>query len=128
MKMKIQFVLLSAIGPLWAGLSVRAANPPTSTNGGYVQANLVSDLGSNALHKDTRLVNPWGIVAGPDSVWVNDNGTGRTTVYGLFGGLSSFTISILPQMGVRLPLRAWSSMIRRASLWARAPGERRLPS
>ena len=72
-------------------VSVTAASAP---NAGYAKHNLISDLATKALHTDVRVVNPWGIVAGPDSVWVNDNGTGRTTVYGLFGGLSSFTISI----------------------------------
>ncbi len=56
-----------------------------STNVGYVQKNIVSDLTSNATYLDPRLVNPWGIIASPDFVWINDNGPGLTTVYGPFG-------------------------------------------
>jgi len=57
----------------------------SSNNVGYVEVNLVSDLASNATHLDDRLVNPWGIVAGPKSVWVNDNGAGLVTAYAPFG-------------------------------------------
>jgi uncharacterized protein (TIGR03118 family) len=59
----------------------QAASSTSSANGGYVQVNLVSDLASNATHLDNRLVNAWGIVAGPRVVWVNDNGSGLATAY-----------------------------------------------
>ncbi len=61
---------------------------------GYVEFDLVSDLASNAPVQDSRLVNPWGIVAGPESIWVNDNGPGLTTVYSPSGHPSAFSISI----------------------------------
>lgn len=64
------------------------------TNSGYAQVNLVSDLANNAPHTDHRLVNPWGIVAGDEAIWVNDNGTGLTTVYGLSGKIFQFAINI----------------------------------
>src|SRR5262245_54599941 len=56
-----------------------------SNNVGYAQINLVSDLAGVARQTDARLVNPWGIVAGPSAVWVNDNGTGSATTYSAFG-------------------------------------------
>ncbi len=63
------------------------------TNPGYVQVNLVSDISTNAPHTDPRLVNPWGLVAG-EVIWVNDNGTGLTTVYGPSGHIFRFAINI----------------------------------
>lgn len=71
-----------------------AAHSPTAPNAGYQESDLVSDLAATALHKDPRLVNPWGIVAGPGSIWVNDNGTGETTIYGPAGQPFAFTIFI----------------------------------
>ena len=63
---------------------------------GYMQINLVSDgaTNGNAPRVDPRLVNSWGIVAGPDSVWVNDNGPGLTTAYTPSGHTTDFSISI----------------------------------
>ncbi len=51
-----------------------------NTNAGYKVSKLVSDLSTAAPRMDARLVNPWGVVAGPGLVWVNDNGTGLTIV------------------------------------------------
>src|SRR5438105_2693549 len=62
---------------------------------GYVQVNLVSDISSNAPHTDAQLVNPWGIVTGPQAVWVNNNGTGLTKAYGPFGFAFNFAIHVL---------------------------------
>jgi len=64
------------------------------TNSGYQQVNLVSDIQGIASRTDPRLVNPWGMVAGEQAIWVNDNGTGLTTVYGPFGQIFSFAIDI----------------------------------
>jgi uncharacterized protein (TIGR03118 family) len=53
---------------------------------GFRQLNLVSDLPGKALFTDPHLVNAWGIVASATSpFWVNDNGTGFSTLY-RFGG------------------------------------------
>jgi uncharacterized protein (TIGR03118 family) len=73
----ITFSLVLALGCLAAQAS--------SNNVGYARSDLVSDLTNIAIHVDSRLVNPWGIVAGSDSVWVNDNGMGLITAYGPFG-------------------------------------------
>jgi len=48
---------------------------------GYVQDNLVSDI-PGAVRTDPNLVNPWGLVAGPNTpFWVADAGTGVSTIY-----------------------------------------------
>lgn len=76
---------------LFAGVLALAILPAvgraslTSTNQGYTEVDLVSDISSNAPYPDARLVNPWGLVVGPGVDWVNDNGTGLSTVYGAFG-------------------------------------------
>jgi len=48
----------------------------------YVQINLVSDIPGTAVVTDKNLVNAWGIANGPTSpFWINDNGTGLSTLY-----------------------------------------------
>src|SRR5437867_4384302 len=48
----------------------------------YIQHNLVSDVPGVAPVTDPNLVNAWGIAAGDDTpIWVNDNGTGVSTIY-----------------------------------------------
>jgi uncharacterized protein (TIGR03118 family) len=64
------------------------------TNPGYDQSNLVSDIASNAPVVDPHLVNPWGIVSGRSGVWINDNGTGLTMLYGPHGRPSNQVIHI----------------------------------
>jgi uncharacterized protein (TIGR03118 family) len=66
----------------------------TSTNQGYTEVDLVSDIPGTANNTGARLVNPWGLVVGPGLEWVNYNGTGLTTVYGAFGFPLSFAINI----------------------------------
>ncbi len=83
--------LAAGLGLRLANMTALAASPP---NGGYFEHNLVSDLATNALHTDARLVNPWGILAGPGSVWVNDNGPGLMTVYGSLGQAFKLAIHI----------------------------------
>ena len=84
---------LTAAGLLALSL-VSAPGAHPLSNPGYMQVNLVSDLATNAPHVDPRLVNPWGIVAGPESVWVNDNGAGLTTSYAELGHAFDFAIHI----------------------------------
>ncbi len=48
----------------------------------YGVINLVSDVPGAANHVDPRLVNAWGLAAGPTTPWwVADNGTNRSTLY-----------------------------------------------
>src|SRR5206468_2362141 len=58
---------------------------------GYVEINLVSDS-TNAAHVDARLLNPWGIVASPQTLWVNDNHSGLMTVYSASGRPNPYAV------------------------------------
>ena len=61
----------------------------------YKQVNLVSDLSGQALHTDTHLVNPWGLVPGPTGVfWVSNNGTATSTLYDPDGTIHSLVVAI----------------------------------
>src|SRR4051794_7387440 len=60
---------------------------------GYLQTNLVTD-NTNAAHVDPRLLNPWGIVASPAALWVNDNHSGLMTAYSEQGRPSSAAVNI----------------------------------
>jgi uncharacterized protein (TIGR03118 family) len=73
---------------------------PTSANGLlYRQTNLVSDLVGMAANLDTNLVNPWGIAISSGSpFWINDNGTGLSTVHNSSGALE-LTVTIPPPAG-----------------------------
>jgi uncharacterized protein (TIGR03118 family) len=75
-------------------LQLALAGFAASTNVGYVQMNLVSDLATNATHTDARLLNPWGIAAGPDVVWLNDNHSGLITAYSPAGRPGKFAVSV----------------------------------
>jgi len=64
-------------------------------SGGYLQANLVSDLPGLAQFTDPQLRNPWGIAFQPGgSIWIADNGT----------GLSTFFASSRPSGPVNIPI------------------------
>jgi len=65
-----------------------------STNAGYTQLLIVSDLPATATHQDARLLNPWGIVASSSSVWVNDNGPGLMTTYSAVGNPAKTSVNI----------------------------------
>src|SRR5271168_3538043 len=48
----------------------------------YKLTNLVSNQTGQAKHDDPLLVNGWGLARSPGSpFWVNDNGTGWSTIY-----------------------------------------------
>src|SRR2546429_9473964 len=65
-----------------------------NTNAVYAQSNLVSDVSGNAPHTDARLLNPWGILAIPEGVWVNLNHSGLTAGYGSQGSFTKVAIQI----------------------------------
>jgi len=66
----------------------------TNVNVGYVQVNLVSNESTNAPRTDARLVNAWGLIAGPGLIWVNAADAGRTLTYRPTGGLFKPDISV----------------------------------
>lgn len=50
---------------------------------GYTVDKLVSDQRGRAMFRDPKLVNAWGLVAGPSTPWwVADNGSNFSTLYG----------------------------------------------
>jgi uncharacterized protein (TIGR03118 family) len=64
----------------------------------YVVNKLVADRpGHGAAVVDPKLVNPWGLSAGPDSpLWVSDNGTDVSTVYtgGMNGAMTTNVLTV----------------------------------
>ncbi len=70
--------------------------PQTSAKNRYNWTNLQSDLAGVAQHTDANLVNPWGIAPGVNgNLWVNDNGTGLSTVYQANGTNTGMVVNTL---------------------------------
>jgi uncharacterized protein (TIGR03118 family) len=65
--------------PLAANASDRSSSPHRSH--GIVQDNFVSNIPGKAKIPDAKVINPWGISAGPNSsVWVSEQGSSTSTV------------------------------------------------
>jgi uncharacterized protein (TIGR03118 family) len=61
----------------------------------YSWTNFQSDIPGVAQHVDENLVNPWGMaVSGGGTIWVSDNGTGVSTLYGQDGTARSLVVTI----------------------------------
>jgi uncharacterized protein (TIGR03118 family) len=62
----------------------------------YSWTNFQSDIAGVAQHIDPNLVNPWGMsVSAPNgTIWVSDNGTGVSTLYGQDGTARSLVVTI----------------------------------
>jgi uncharacterized protein (TIGR03118 family) len=79
-------LLLFAVAILTAA-SVRADT--------YSWINFQSDIPGVAQHIDENLVNPWGMAASANgTIWVSDNGTGVSTLYGQDGTARSLVVTI----------------------------------
>jgi uncharacterized protein (TIGR03118 family) len=70
----------------------------------YMQVNLVSSGYVAAKVTDPKLINPWGMVAGPTSpVWTSNQGTNTSNVYFISnveaGTGANFTVAVPTQMG-----------------------------
>src|SRR6266403_54737 len=83
---KIGLLLLGAA--LFTAVSARADT--------YSWTNFQSDIAGVAQHVDPNLVNPWGMsVSAPNgTIWVSDNGTGVSTLYGQDGTARSLVVTI----------------------------------
>src|SRR5512132_972520 len=83
---KIALLLLGA--GLFTAVSARADT--------YSWTNFQSDIAGVAQHVDPNLVNPWGMsVSAPNgTIWVSDNGTGVSTLYGQDGTARSLVVTI----------------------------------
>ena len=69
----------------------------------YSWTNFQSDIAGVAQHVDPNLVNPWGMsVSAPNgTIWVSDNGTGVSTLYGQDGTAVPLVVRIRPPRGTR---------------------------
>src|SRR5919199_46848 len=82
------------LGGVFAFLVSASTAVPQATNI-YLQHNLVADVAGQADFTDPALVNPWGIAfsaTGP--FWVNDAGTGLSTVYNSIGTPAALRVTV----------------------------------
>ena len=64
------------------GFLLSRPTPAAAPAGKYLQTNIVSDVTGTATVTDPKLINPWGIVAGPGTpFWIADNNAGASTLY-----------------------------------------------
>jgi uncharacterized protein (TIGR03118 family) len=85
-----------------AGAALAALLLLTATAGAqrYQQTNLVSDVPGLAATTDPDLVNAWGMVHSATSPWwVNDNGTGKSTLYNAAGTKQALVVTVPPPDG-----------------------------
>lgn len=81
-------------GLLFAGLfSLLVLPAAVSAPPGYVVVNITTDFGGPGVKTDPDLVNPWGLIAGPDSIWVVNNGTGSLKAYNPSGKAFNFDVN-----------------------------------
>jgi uncharacterized protein (TIGR03118 family) len=105
--MNASFLLGSWRSPALA-LALAASLGPTASSAhnsckqpnAYVQRNLVADRAGFAENVDPNLVNAWGIAFNPFGlVWVNDNGTGLSTLYNGDGVPNALVVTVPPPPG-----------------------------
>jgi uncharacterized protein (TIGR03118 family) len=90
---------------------------------GYNVTNLVSDVTGLAVRADTRLVNPWGMAfsaSGP--FWINDAGTGLSTVYDSTGTPSATVVTVPSAPGSTEPSNPTGIVFNNTTGFAVAPG------
>ena len=77
-------------------LAVATFVPASARADTYSWTNFQSDIAGVAQHVDPNLVNPWGMaVSSPGgTIWVSDNGTGVSTLYGQDGTARSLVVTI----------------------------------
>jgi uncharacterized protein (TIGR03118 family) len=96
-------VLLGGLALVAAAATPAVAKNVMSENA-FVVTVLQSDLGVGATPPDTDLVNGWGIAAGQTPWWVNDNGTGKSTLYnGNTGAKQGLVVSVTGANGPAAP-------------------------
>src|SRR5262245_12033880 len=100
--------LLYRYGLIMLGLlAFSLVGRPTArgASNGYVQTNLVSDIPGLALNTDPDLLNPWGVAFNGDHtvLWVNDNGTGLSTLFDGTGTKLGLIVTIPPPTGAAGP-------------------------
>ena len=91
--MKTTSFYLKIAVPLFALAILTAA--PKASGDTYSWTNFQSDIAGVAQHVDENLVNPWGMAVSPNgTIWVSDNGTGVSTLYGQDGTARSLVVTI----------------------------------
>ena len=102
-----------------AAVSALAATPGNA----YYQHNLVADTAGVADFTDPNLVNPWGIATSATSpFWVNDGGTGLSTVYSSSGAVSATKVTVPPSAAGKSPSVATGIVFNGAGGFAVAAG------
>jgi uncharacterized protein (TIGR03118 family) len=82
-------------GPRQVTVTVSDKSANAASDGAYLQTNLVSDQPGVAAVTDPNLVNPWGLAASPTrEIWINDNGTGLSTLYDPQGQIMSLVVTV----------------------------------
>lgn len=77
------------------GQGANARGGKGAAKGSYVETDLVSDQGGMATVTDPNLVNAWGLVASATGPWwVNDNGTGLSTLYNGEGAVQALVVTV----------------------------------
>ena len=73
-------------------------SPPPAAQTAFSETKLVSDTAAvGGATLDPNMVDGWGIVFAPNApVWVNDNGTNKSTLYDGNGAIQSLVVSIPP--------------------------------
>jgi len=85
--MYIKIGLLFVAAGMFTAASARADT--------YSWTNFQSDIAGVAQHTDPNLVNPWGMaVSTGGTIWVSDNGTGVSTLYGQNGTANPLVVII----------------------------------
>jgi uncharacterized protein (TIGR03118 family) len=90
--MKTTYLLIKTALLLFAAAILTA---PKTFGDTYSWTNFQSDIAGVAQHIDDNLVNPWGMAVSPSgTIWVSDNGTGVSTLYGQDGTARSLVVTI----------------------------------
>ena len=91
--LKATAVIVLAAGATIAGA---AEDDSRAQRNAYVVAPLVSNVSGRATVQDTVLQNAWGVAFSPagSPFWVNDNGTGCSTLYSGAGTKVPLQVSI----------------------------------
>lgn len=85
-------VLIQTVLLVLAALILTAVPARADT---YSWTNFQSDIAGVAAHVDRNLVNPWGMAASAGgTIWVSDNGTGVSTLYGQNGVANPLVVTV----------------------------------
>jgi uncharacterized protein (TIGR03118 family) len=118
--MRISTLIRAALVYAAGVLPVLAA----ASGNAYYQHNLVADTAGSADFTDPNLVNPWGIATSSASpFWVNDGGTGLSTVYTSTGSVSATKAIVPPSASGKAPSVATGIVFNGTGGFAVQPGK-----